>query len=101
MEKNIFESLANYTEGYISRSNNQTDIDRLTATIDELKAEILADITKAPEIIYERKRKAEINALRLQFTEGEQANYHEVEIHAINLITYALSDSKPLGGNKE
>ena len=100
MEKNIFESLAIYMEGYISRSNNQIDIDRLTATIDELKAEILADIAKTPEIIYERKRKAEINALRLQFTEGEQANYHEIEIHAINLITYALSDSKPLGGAK-
>lgn len=98
MKKDIFETLPNYMEGYKSREQNQINIERLNKTIEELKAEILKDPSKAPEIIYERKRQAEINALRLQFTEGEQDNYAEVEIHAINLIIYALTDSKPLKG---
>ena len=97
MNNDIFKTLKDYVGGYMSRQNNETNKRRLQETIDEVTAEIRKDVERAPEIIHERRKRAEINALRLSFTHGEKANYHEVEQHALNLIVMALQDSHPLG----
>ena len=100
-EKDIFGTLKYYLEGYMSRQTNETNKQRMNETIDEIKAEILADPSRAPEIIHERRKRGEINALRLSFTQGEENNYTEVEQHALNLIVMALQDSRPLGNECE
>ena len=93
----IFATLDYYLEGYMSRQDNATNMQRMQAAINEITSELLADISRAPETIHERRKRGEINALRLSFTKGEEDNYSEVEQHALNLIVMALQDSKPLG----
>ena len=96
-QKDIFATLKTYVGGYMSRQVNETNKRRLQETIDEITAEIRKDVERAPEIIYERRKRAKINALRLSFTQGESRNDSEIELHALKLITMSLQDSRPLG----
>ena len=101
MEKDIFKTLENYMKGFMSRNElTQTDLNRYTATIHAIRQEIMEDLDKAPSVIQEWTRRAELESLRIQFTKGERKNRHDSQIMAVNHVIYALSDSRPLGGAK-
>jgi len=101
MKKDIFKSIDNYMKGFMSRNDlTQTDINRYTATIHAIRLEIMEDLNKAPEIIQKWKADAELESLRIQFTASERKNRHDIRIMAVQHVTYALADSRPLGKNQ-
>jgi len=99
-EKELFGSLGYYVDGYLSRDKNETNRARFMQTLEEIKTEILDNIDNAPAILYERKKRGEINDLRLRFTKGEEDNFSEIDVHATNIIIMALQDSKPFTQDK-
>ena len=98
--KDIFESLENYMKGFMRNDMTQKDIDRYTETIAQIKREITADLDNAPRIIRKWAEIAEEESLRIQFTKSEGKNRHDTFKVAVMHVTYALADSKPLGGAK-
>ena len=98
--KDIFKTLENYMKGFMRNEMTQKDIDRYTQTIYKIQCEINADLDKAPEIIRKWTEIAETESLRIQFTKGEKKNRHDTVIMAVKHVTYALTDSRPLGGAK-
>jgi len=96
----VFESLLIYTKGYTERGNITRDSIAIYAqTIKELQAEILADITQAPEIIFAREKQAEINQYRLLISGADEPK-RDAELLAVTHVKYSLIDSQPLAGGK-
>ena len=94
-QKNIFKTLKNYGDGF--HGNNSAESNAIyDAKISEVTARILADVEHAPEIIADEFGKCEARKWREAFTNGYLTPKHDSEWAAINHISYALMDSKPL-----
>mgnify|MGYP000143686764 FL=1 len=98
-QKNIFKTLRNYSDGF--HSNNSAESNAIyDAKVEEVKARILGDVGHAPEIIADEFAKCEVRKWREAFTNGYLTPRHDAERAAINHISYALMDSKPLDNSE-
>lgn len=94
-QKNIFKTLKNYSNGF--HGNNSAESNEIyDAKVTEVTARIFADVEHAPEIIADEFAKCEVRKWREAFTNGYLTPRHDAEWAAINHISYALMDSKPL-----
>ena len=96
MAKDIFRTLKNYSHGFHANATEEANR-AYDAKVEELKARILADVEKAPEIIAEEFAKHEVAKYRAGFTSGQMPmTICNAEWKAIDNVMMALIDSKPL-----
>lgn len=99
LEKKLFRTLKNYSHGY--HGNATAEENKVyDAKVEQLKARILADVERAPEIIAEEFAAHQAAMYRAQMT-GKYATLKcNAEWKAIDNVCMALIDSKPFKGAK-
>lgn len=94
-QKDIFRTLKHYSGGF-HRSASAEENAIYDAKVEQLTARILADVEHVAEIIADEFAKIEVIKWREAFTKGYITPRYNAEWKAIDNISSALMDTKPL-----